>query len=327
MADRIQEMYDSLPDDDTLLDFDPFLIGDGSAELMKGQGRRSKKTSQLIGIFSVDDLAEKYVEKEVIESDLGSWGDQFKSIEVDVKDYFLQEKKRSYQVFDYLKVVSENAEGLVREEDLIVSDDDHYLLDYMSGKGELDKYLVESIAQLSAWGDMGFKEVKFFKKCVCPLCNASDRSVHNLLNLIKHYGSGVPHLHNVCECNYLPVIRTRNTYVDIPEIEINGTLYINFPSEFKSLVEDLTISVKKVEFRDLSKIKGWSGECVLDRDGELLVHSGYLGEFSPFEYLESWLRSDGVGESSDDVLYYKGREVRLKDGVYIDIATNEVVEI
>lgn len=325
----IKELFDSLPDHEDLLEFDPFLVGEGSKSFMSGD--REKTNNQLTGVFSTEDLKNSFnisvnFGKDSV-SDLSTWKDQFSVVKVDVLPLFLSEKRRSYELFDYLRVKSEGLSSLVREEDLLISESDTYLLDYLSDKFVLDKYLVCTLAQLSAWRDMGVREVKFYSNCDCALCRAADRVVYQLQDLFHGICSGSFPTHEFCDCYYLPVIRSREESFLIPEIEINGTLYKNFPCEFKYLVDSFYSKVKTIEFMDFTKVKGWSGECVLNRGSSLAVHWGYIGNFSPLDFLEFWLSDGENGSSSEDILYYKGRKVQLINGSYIDVATGEFVEV
>ena len=86
-------------------------------------------------------------------------------------------KKDIFSLFGYLAHKSIQVSGRpVRERDLVLSSDDSYLLSYLEGEGKGIYNIVNALAQLSAYQEMGFSEVKFHRVDECPLCKVFDGS-------------------------------------------------------------------------------------------------------------------------------------------------------
>lgn len=347
-TELLKQMYNSYSTEDILVEDDCFLLGDGNKDLLRGCNRsNTNRSAQLMGIVSVADLKSQPIESSTveIEQDL----DDFKGPEPTqwfenlIEDYFYKAKKETFDKFNYVEQKSKALSGrLIREVDLVITDDDKYLIHYLIGSGVTDNFLFDSLAHLSALYEMGFREVRFTQKDNCALCTAYDGNLYDIKSLISLLGSGEYLVHEFCACSFIPVIKDRaktKVIVDREEVYIGETLVKNLPIEFEdelySLIEKSFY--KEVHFINFLDNDGWSHEVVTQSDNILYVHSGYLGNKSSFDYLKFWEENakksvkDSLSYSDEDlqgldVFYFEGRKIVEIDGFYIDIETKEIVQ-
>lgn len=353
----IEKMYESFPDSETFdesQDFDAFLVGDGSAHLIKQSGGRSNNSSnQLTGINSVRDLYETTNEVLTeLEDDMAEFSQDPIPVDIAYDDFLFAKKKEYLDKFGFLQERSKLFKGRpIRERDLVINNDDGYLLHYMESHNFCSKQNLAALAQLSACKDMGFNEVKFSQVDGCPLCIAYEGAIYQVSDLISRFGSGQAFIHEGCFCEFIPVIRSRKPFENIQDgltlsAYIGKVYFKRLPLEFvdfitPELVERIPYEeVSFVNFDELGEeasnlVKVKFGDVVLDLDNSIWIHENYASNYSPFDFLVSWLDSLKVkpvevtceGSDSQDILYLNGRRVRERDGNYIDIETGEVVSM
>jgi len=232
----------------------------------------------------------------------------------------------------------------IRERDLVLSEDDRYLVNYLISQGVIDNYLFDSLAQLSALLEMGFSKVRFNQRDGCALCLAHDGLSYDIKTLISLLGSGKYLVHEFCECYYIPIIEDRKAVkvkVDEPEVCVADTVIKNLPIEFLdeiylllSGMQEVGLSYSEISFSDFMDVEKWDHEVVKQVGDTLCVHSMYLGDKSPIDYLRAWVIAESktledysdVDISELDVYYLNGKKVVEIDGFYIDVETKKVVE-
>ena len=353
----IEKMYESFPDKESFdpsQEFDSFLVGDGSAHLIGKSGRNiNKSINQLTGIESISDLQEESADLPYqVVDDLEKFDFPIIKIEGSVEDFFYKKKKEYLDKFGFLEVKSKSLRGRpILERDLVVNNDDGYLLHYMEGHGFCSVQTISALAQLSACKDMGFSEVKFSQVDNCPLCIAYDGSVHKVSNLISKLGSGQDLIHGGCSCEFIPVIRNRDQFKDIQDgltlsAYIDKVYFKRLPLEFVDLItSDLVrrIPYEEVHFIDLGNLKRedlklvsvGKEDVVIDMGDSLWINQNYVLNYSPFDFLKLWLDSlevktvevNGKSESDQEVLYLNGRRVVSRGSDYVDVKTGEVVSL
>lgn len=336
---NLKEIYDKLPDEEVLLDFDPFFVGDGSKDLSDNPHRFGKFNDQLMNIANVSDLKVKHVDTvSRLNSDLDDWGVEH-TIDGDILDYFISEKKRAFDIFDYLRIKSSHTNSrLLKERDLISSDDDMYLIDYLIELGKCTKGRLKGLAQLLANQEMGFTEIKYINECTCGICKSASGGVYPIKSIVSLMGSESSFLHSNSIGEFVPVIRTRIAYDDLDldhaEFNIGKTIVEGMPKEWAKFFKGFDFPFEVLKFIDFSSIDGWSGEVVKKLGNTLIVHNGYVGSYSPFEYLSTWLTSKDIEptstilvEGTEDIFYYNGVKVVEKDGRYIDLETGSILRI
>jgi len=341
----LDDIYQKLPDKEPLLDFDSFLIGDGSAKLMQGLDKRVSKSKQLIGIDSAKDLLTLQDE------------DKFKRSINDIKSFsgspnpltgdesfkvFFEKKKEIFDYYGYLTIKSQTFKGRpVLEKDLVVSKDDKYLLSYILEKGFNDCNIIQSLAYLLAYKELGVLKVIFRGLDGCALCNAHDGNIFDIEYLISKMSRGDFIVHEYCACTFIPVFMERKFFaeriqVDIDSVYIGKVLVKNMPKEFETdLFKCLpTINCSEVIFQDFTKFEDWSVDIVRKEGDTLLVHNDYLRGRSPLDYLLSWIEISSREEvnipsdfSNMEVYYLNGHKVIEKDGNFIDTETGKVISV
>lgn len=344
---EIQDMFDSYPDEEELKDFDSFLIGDGSASMMSKLGQpRRERNFQLTGINSIDDLGKKHedtCDHELID-DLDEYSIEL-DIDTDIKDYYFKVKKDVFNVYDFIKIRSKKMAGRPRKEiDLVISNNEHYLLKYLGGRGDLDYGIIDSLAQVKALLDMGFLEAKFNQVDCCPICEAYDGNVYNLTQLAELFGSGKFLTHSGCLGKFIPVIRDRekvlnDLIIDLESVFVDKVKVNNLPIEYRdelySIIPFTGVSV--IHFMDIvNHFDDYENEFVRLVDDELYIHNGYYGSFSPADFLVGWVECNdievGVDSQIDacvkagDIYYLDGRQVVEIEGIHFDVETKGQVK-
>ncbi|HUV58775.1 MAG TPA: hypothetical protein VMW09_01530 [Desulfatiglandales bacterium] len=341
----LEEIYNQLPDEEPLLDFDAFLIGDGSAKLMQGIDKRVSKSRQLIGINSTKDLdnlsKKEEFKKSVDDIDKFDSFPEFLS-EDKVFDLFLTKKKEIFDYYGYLSIKSQAFKGRpVLEKDLVVSKDDRYLLSYILEKELNEISIIKSLAQLLAYKELGVLRVIFRGLDGCALCNAYNGNTFNVESLISKLSSGESIAHRYCTCAFIPIFNERKFFeeriqVNIDSVYIGKVLVKNMPKEFEiDLFTHLPkLDCTEVVFKDFTKFEDWSVDVVRKEGDILFVHNDYIRGRSPLDYLLNWIDMSSRVEviilndvSNMDVYYLNGHKVIEKDGNFIDIDTGKVVSV
>ena len=306
-------------DNETLFEFDPFLIGEGSKFLMNDN-------RQDLSMFDIDEEAQI-----VCENDL----DEFvpKSEQIIVEDLFYEVKKTILERFGYIKRRSEQfSNQLFLEKDLIISPNDHYFIDFLKENSVSDKNTVDSIAQLCAYKELGFLKVKFYKVDDCPICNAFDGNVFVVEDLISSLCSNDHFSHLYASCNFVPVVEDRQMFSDylnmeVEKVFVGETLVENFPMEYsEELLSILSnLKYKKVKFCDLSKFKDVKEEVVIDTGESLYVNNKYCGDYSPIDFLKIYLNNneekivESVESNSEEVYYLNGKRVKKTNQGFVEV--------
>lgn len=314
----LQNLYDSFPDQEPLLDFDPFLIGDGSADLMKFSDQRSGSGSnQISGVESYRDLVRtKEVPVKDLIDDLSMFNKPVQLFSGDSLDYFFKRKRDTLLRYDWLKKKSQSLGRVVSERDLVLSDSDKYLVECTSDNHS-EKYL-STLADLSAYKDMRISEVKFINiSCDCELCRSHDGLIYELKSLLSDMVNA-DFLHEGFSGLFIPVT-DESPIVDTGHFE-------DVPVEIVPLLGEYSTD-KIIKFVDFSGITKWSGECVIEEDSEILVHSGNIGCLGPLDFLSKWFSEENFEQGSEEILYYNGYRVSLRNGQYFNIDTGKYLEV
>jgi hypothetical protein len=326
------------------------LVGDGAAHLRARLGPIFvQKHFQLTGINNISDLYSDNAEvndepvDDLVSFDfpeIGQSADQFEEI-------YLATKRSIFEKYNYLNKLSQKFAGrLVKEKDLILSDEDKYLIEHFKRSESVDSCMVNSIAQLSAYYELGFTEAKFVQQDCCPMCSAYDGCCYDISQIIDQFRASKVFIHKNCECRFVPIIRDRSKVkdleIDIPLLCVGDVFFKNVPLEFKEDISELAnmISYEKVEFVDFSKVENGVWEdgkdhsfVVVDFGKLLIVHNGYLENLSPYDFLFNWVAqvdSPSIDISAQlescEIYYLNGRKVVEVDGNYVDIETKEIVK-
>ena len=343
----LEELYDSFPDEevfDETKPFDNFLIGAGSQKLMdKMNPKRGRFLDQLTGIHSLADLKKKPKRDtfEVLVDDLEEFAREYNAVK-NPEEYFFNIKKRIFEKYEFLKEKSKEFAGRpVRERDLVLSNDDSYLLQYMEENGYNHTSIVNALAQLSAYKDIGLKDVVFYSVDDCPLCLAFEGSYYNIGELISIIGSEKLFIHKGAFCNFMPVFRSRSEDEFTVSAYVVDVHFKNLPIEFEEFItDDLLESIGKgfsVYFKDFSKLEDVSPGIVARlMNTTIEVHNGYIDRFSPLDFLKEFVKSEKKLIRSDEdlkisedqeVFFLNGKKVVEMDGNYIDVTTGKVVEL
>lgn len=339
-TDLINGIYAQFPENDyfdSSIQFDAFLVGEGSNQIFM-----KKPSKSFFESFS----DESDTKLEVIHD-----FDLFAVEDSEVEDYeelFFQLKKNCLNQFNFIEEKSKRLKGVpVKEKDLVLNSDDSYLLYHLKTQGNVTRHTLEAIASLSACLDMGIPEVKFYEMDGCALCKAYDGTIFSVKDLISRIGARRLVIHAGAKYNFIPVIRDRKVFDHIQNgftlsAYIDDVYFRHLPLEFVEFITtDLVqrLSYKEVCFIDFDVLSSIvpnlnieSDEVVLSQGDFLFVKNSYVFNYSPYDFLINWLNSK-VDDSSvidnfedDEVLYLNGYRVVERNGKYIDVQTNEVVD-
>lgn len=303
---------DYLTDNETLLDFDPFLVGEGSYSDMKSV---KNPFNQITGVSSVSDLKSKT--EDYYFTQIDDLHD-FDKKEEPVKDYFDLFVNRKMEILDrfgYLSEKSLRGHGkLVSGIDLAVTDNDRALLKKLEVKS---KNMVLTIADLSSYADMRFEKLKYYNvNCECPVCSASTGITINTVDAFHQVMGPSRFLHKGFDGLFIPVIPPKMK----SDFQIFGVDYFDMPIEFYDiLVSRKYKSDKPIKFLDFSKIESWEGEVVCETESSVLVHDDYIGNSNAVDFLYSWFHPFVSKVDMKGIFYYKGRKVEVRNGNYFDI--------
>jgi len=346
-----EELLDSFPDHEPLKDFDDFFVGGASQHLMQAPSSPSLGW-QLSNIRTVADLKRGAPPESIVEAEDDL--DLFILDKVDVLDVaqyeqlFFAMKKRAFMIFDFMDIRSASLGDVpVREKDLVLDENDHYVMDYLREK-VTDYFAVASIATLLAYENMGVYSVKFRQTDGCALCRSLDGSIFPTGYLINLLGEGNHVSHRYCDCKLIPIIQ-REVYegplqghldresVLVQEGQLLRSVPVELESELRMAATLLPEDVHEVSFIDMrvhlfKKEGGFDREGVVAfREGEALyVHNSYVGVHGPVEFLKSYAEEqktpDAVEiapQAEDEVFYLGGKKAIFRDGRYWDAATGE----
>jgi len=290
---------------------DTFLIGDGSARLMRDYTDDKSQASQLMA----DDASPKLV----VRDDLEDYVDPALEVRVDTRaeiDYaFYSYKREAYDIYRYTELKSSWMRGQpIKIEDLVVDDADKYLIDYLVSS-VTDLYTWKQLAKLQAFANMGVSYARFVTDCECPVCKAADGKIMATENLLRVLCQGGSVTHRLCVCDLQPVVyRERHEgplvgRLDEPLVTwgLHDALHVPrellTDCELPTLVADMPHS--EVDFVCMP---AWAAENGVEdaqglvaylEDETLYVHNSYVGESTPVDYLRGFLQMDTVREELD----------------------------
>jgi len=359
--DRFQRIFDKWPDQDPLLPYDDFLVGGSSDQYCPGYGVQSL-ASQLMGVQDCNDLKKSSVESKA-DFEIRDDRDDFIREKVKLKDsaacsdLFFQVKLQVFREFDWTKIQSTQLKGIpLREADLVLTEDDHYLLEYLSGSLS-DYFAIAHIALLQAYRNMGITVARFWAKDECALCCAHDGMFYDVDYLIGLFSSGDALTHRYCECAWTPVIQ-REYYngplvghLEVSEARRGDIILQDVPVE---LVEDIWSAIglhsrvdaesfkgedfpcktlKFVNMRDYalndSDLTNSSGVVLIQEKDRLVVHNSYVGCNGPVEYIQEFMKKLSstkveLDEVADEERFLvNGRFAVKRKGKFWDIETGE----
>lgn len=343
--DEIQAIYDSWPDEEPLLPFDGFFAGGAMSSPPTDSATFSR---QISGIKTSRDLTDPVDPVQDIQTrnDLSQFAQTPVEILTDeqYEQLFFASKRAAYQLFDFLAVKSVLKGDIpLSERDLILEDEDFYILDYLRGMTK-DYFRVQQIATLMAYRDMGIEFVRFTRRDKCPVCRAHDGLFYNVSYLLDLLGGGSDLTHPSCDISWVPAVY-RERYVgpllgtlDIPQVVHDGRTLKNVPRELlKELVElSEKVPFGSIEFVNmadysLNEAVGLADSVgvVVYCCGKMVVHNSYVGMRGPLQFIESYLTSQlapekiEVGSDPGELFFIKGRSAVKRDGLFWDSTTGE----
>lgn len=291
-------------------DFDTFFVGDGSAKLMGITNKDSKNkdniNSNFLDGFNISD------NKFTIENDIND----FIVTERIIKDgcynkVFIDSKRAIFNKFDFLAIKSMGMKSIViKEEDLIITDEDINFINFMKQFNITDFYAVYSIACVSAYKEMGIKFVSFVSLDDCPLCKSYHGIILSIDNIIRSLLDGDFISHPYCMCDFFPIITREDyfgpldKYLDIKTINIGDKIIHNFPIEFNyNVFKDnlLKIPFNKISFINM-RVKSDHENLVTtyDEDKKIFyIHNSYIGSYGPEHFVNGYLKSDNIPRKID----------------------------
>jgi hypothetical protein len=317
-------------------EIDSFFVGDGSAELL-GKLPAPDFSEQLHQMFTHDAQSSNFN----IEEDTQRFAIIFDRPETDYEGTMLVAKRHAYAVFDFLETKAELAEVPVREEDLLVSDDDRYVIDYLKAKS-LGTVAYNAICTLTAFRDMGIEHARFVTDCECPLCRAAVRKIYAVDDVSRLLSAG-EYLTHAGVFGFQPVIY-REHYegpcknLEWDDFDHSGVHIVGLPKEISFAWDDfceklVADGVRELRFvnmaEDLKEVDDSAGIVVLYKDGVLKVHNSYVGDYGPVDFLKNWFAEDKPEKvdpqvlAECDVFFLKGKKVARYKGSYWRLENGE----
>lgn len=350
----IQEMFDTHPEEDPLLEFDEFLVGGTMRQDVPAYiAAQRSLTWQLSGVRDVETLRRGEVESEeiiAVEDDL----DEFVSEQLEILDeeqyekLFLAMKIRAFNLYHFLDIKSAALGDIpVKEKDLVLDEDDYYILDYLK-QAVTDYHAVASVATLTACENMGIYAVRFRERDGCPVCRALDGNIYETRMLIGLIAGGNHVSHPYCDCHWEPVIWRElyggplEGYLDVDEVTHRGKKLVNVPVELEIEIRDLSekIAFDRIEFVDMKdhlrenlEIEDLEGIVAVVEDDVLFIHHSYVGSHGPADFLREFARIKALPAKisvanleNAEVYLLGGRRVAKWDGRYWDPVTGELLK-
>lgn len=322
---RLREFLDSIPDDQYVDGFDSFFVGDEAETQMK-KGQREVHDFQ--GMVH-DDVGVE------MEDDLDDFVPNIDECEKDeIEGIFINTKRSIFKKFNFIEAKSKKFKHPVKEIDLIFTEDDQYLVTHLENM-VMYQPDVESIASLVSFRELGVLSAQFVGECGCPLCHAFNGKIFNVSESLEILCSGRSLVHKSCQCSWVPVFdRGKDYQFDVDEKCWETYSWFNIPREQAEELKAFPVE-RFVKFVDINKviekekIDTFAGVPVVFRssEGNLYVHNGYIDGLSPVDFLKKFVEEEKefTEDQNADIFIYQGRKVCLKNGLYYDIKTGEVV--
>lgn len=321
---------------------DSFFIGEASANALLA--KISPSSSHFLPIHQLYIPAKEKFTFD-IEDDLQRFADE-PTFDYNIKETFYTAKKKAYGYFNYVEILASCVGDVpVREQDLIVGENDLYIIDYLT-KNKVDKYALETIATLMAYESMGLYFAKFHTDCQCPVCRNFDGQIIETDSTIRLLSSGGYITHcGPCSCSPI-VYREFYTgplagHLDIDQLSIVNLLVNSVPIELQSelsvaLMGIVDPQVKQVNLINMAEFlkdsKDSSGIVIYCESDTLWVHNSYVGNLGPVEFIAEWLKAEQVesvnmDDLRDCVVYFiKGVRAAKYKGFYWNVETGEKVK-
>ena len=320
---------------------DTFLVGDGSARLMRGYVEEETFSRQLVlpdagdSLFDVKDDLKDY-DIDIVEISERS----------DIEWAFHEYKKEVYDIFKWVELKSSRLQGVpIKLEDLVMEDADKYLIDYLVDSVH-DLSIWKCLAKLQACVSLNIEHVRVVSGHDCPMCKALSGEIRVVEDLLRLLCRGSHPLHIGAPVDLIPVVY-REKYqgplignLDELLVFMGHRDLINVPREIMCYTElnDLgeRMSSFEVEFVNLplwcerNKIKDSQGLVVYVEDETMYVHNSYVGNSTPVDYIKSYLevnmsldKLDNDTKHKADAYWMNGREVLKYNGAYYDATSLE----
>jgi hypothetical protein len=325
MQKRVQDYFDSRSDDPVLEGFDNFFVGDEAESLMNRGSRR---------VHNFQGMAYEDVKVEMID-DLDEFAP--KQLEICTNEeallIFREVKGSIFSVFGFVELKSKDLSHPVREEDLIVTEDDHHLIAYLVTL-DVDIQTIRSIASFSAFKEMGVLFARFTNECECPICKAFNGKIFNISEVLETLCSGGQLTHRGCNCKWVPIFDRNQEYIFKIDIEAWEKFHwYDVPVEIADEVRCISIE-GPLHFTDISQLLEREGAdtslgfpvVFRAEDNSLYVHNGYIDGLGPPDFLREFVSENSVDDLTDrEIFLYKGKRVYSKNGLYYDVETGEVL--
>lgn len=322
-------------------DLDLFFVGEGNRDCFKYNCNKHVEQDEK---FDFIDDHDRFVKDKCDVSDEKSIIDLYKSV-----------KKSVFDKFGYLKIKSSKFGSVVMsEEDLLMDEYDYIIINNIKDNIS-DQCVIKSVAELVALWEMSIKEFIFSNQC-CPLCNSYNGKIMSVKDAIQTLVGGSNISHKYCSFDIIPVIRRDciSLYdydviknITVEEFEHDGKVVTNFPKELDRYLVQLIDKVDKdkITFMNINDyymnhtlevVDNPMELCLLDIEGDLIVHNGYQNGFGPVDYLRCYvdhiegLKNGGNFPNDDDikdceVFFISGRKVIKHKNSYWDMETKERV--
>lgn len=350
----VQDVFDSHPEEEPLLEFDEFLVGGTMKQDIPSYiASQRSLTWQLSGVRDVEALKRGEVddpETIQVEDDLAEFIPEKLEI-LDEEQYeklFMAMKLRAFRIYHFIDIKSAAIGDIpVKEKDLVLDEDDYYIIDYLK-KAVTDYHAVATIATLTAYENMGIYSVRFRQRDDCPICRALDGAIYETSPLIGLIGGGSHISHPYCDCHLEPVIWREiysgplEGYLDLDEVMHEGTRIVNVPMELETEICKMSekVDADRIEFVDMKdhlrenlEITDQEGIVAIFEDETLFVHRSYVGSQGPADFLREFARVKSfpakisvVNLENAEIYLMGGRRVAKWDGRYWDPVTGELLK-
>jgi len=326
---------------------DPFLVGEGSFETLRDFKRKNLST-QLTGIDTVAKLSQSFDLGEVCvrEDDTKDFCSEEIVVDTDdIEKVLLAAKKSLYDIFGFVEYKASLIDTPIREKDLIMSEEDLYMIDYLKQRGIKDYFYVVTLGTLLACEDLLIDRVQFRNVDNCSMCRSFDGKTFFVKHAIQQLCSGGVLVHPYCSGVLFPVV-DRFTYrgplLDV--LNVTDEKFENVPKELYKEIVSLSddLEYKKVIFTDMSSYlssKGLTGDkvsvgtIIFVDDGSLVVHNGWVEGKNSLDFLNSWVSGQEhkepleiVAIENPEFFYIRGKKVVEVEGEYFDFETGRRIQ-